>query len=1174
MSRDRVIVLSCFVFFACGAKIDIKSAVSPKIPSQQNKSAPSSPHSETPSSPHSETPSSPHSVYSVPRPSVSPVGNHCSPMVERSVPPKPRTIPAGAERLVFSAPQTAGISGFREFWDRPVVVAETGPINQIDKGANGKGPSAVWDPSQRNNGNLPGAIVADAVHRSLLVRFPGAALGIAKKINAGFQIVGANVVLKYKGYELWAEGYTLPAGMSFLGEQWLKGKPKWHLVGYALRKPWIADRNLGPTYNSSIHGKVFWTGYGACDVKMDRFPKKLGPVEVSAEATTGQLDVSDLLISSEFGEKIEDRLRVVEQQGLIIKKEEVYDASFWGGGYEWATSTGGRGILLGTPELEVYFVPGVSPNSVAEKGFAIDIDAEVTKAQAAGLTRTPTAQMPSLGEIQKWATQFSFQKQPWMSDWQWQRSQELVTHHKATKKGSHFVFPNTLEAFQSWMDSKLGDTPRKWKGWSTSYDLSQYFKYGAIWPAPVRLNVEMDWYSWLMPDKPYAGLVQGYTAGQAAQDYFNKTQDWSGNFSVYRTYMRSQGPMNFNVFATIGGLLGGAAIKSQSMVDEGRNALESWLLRHWTWNAGATQESGDHYYLGLSLKNLKTFASFGPEHVDRLMGQITLQKSVDELADLYHPGLKRFITPSGRTVVSYLLATSEAPNYIIHTLSRKGAITDLGVGTVGNNIPTAGHDTLPGEIADSTQDGPWAPSWLSHIVDEKQLPFQTRSRTWNNHGVRTSYLGRHYGLASEDNASNHTVPFMAQWKRSIIDASSMKDLGLMLARHGVNRTEFIHANGGYVPLQGGSTNTFQDKNRAIILMSPFKNLDFANANKPESISSIQASLSFFNYEEKPTYQIYVNGKLLENFPANISASSKIIIKDGVSYIGIIPIAATNLGRDIEIQIAKDVVETSWGNGGSAKIVEAFRIHSFMYKGSNLPANIMGSDLLDNAYAGFAVEMGDESDSEGFLGFQNRISGATVHNVWNETQKRAQVRLNVGAESMEVEFVPSATTAGGTASSAAFPVRKTNGVAFSFPSDLFRDSHYSQQSSSGVIHKGGATLQLEPGAMGYLQAIPERDIFLGMNPFSSFRPFVFTIPNGRVIKTNGRIGIFKAIYDGEANVISLDYGFKSDQKSGFANEFQLIGFTSRPKIFVNGEEVAGQDSTCGEFSCTTVSLMNK
>jgi hypothetical protein len=77
--------------------------------------------------------------------------------------------------------------------------------------------------------------------------------------------------------------------------------------------------------------------------------------------------------------------------------------------------------------------------------------------------------------------------------------------------------------------------------------------------------------------------VQGYIEGYENREYIQRTGDWRGNTSVYRTYCRAMGTMNFNHWAANGTLLGGAIIGSEAMMTEARYGLEQWPLRTWCW---------------------------------------------------------------------------------------------------------------------------------------------------------------------------------------------------------------------------------------------------------------------------------------------------------------------------------------------------------------------------------------------------------------------------------------------------------------------------------------------------------------------------------------------------------------------------------------------------------------
>ncbi len=48
--------------------------------------------------------------------------------------------------MVFERPEMAGISGFRAYWDKPVVLAEDGATRIVDHGNSGKGSASRTGP--------------------------------------------------------------------------------------------------------------------------------------------------------------------------------------------------------------------------------------------------------------------------------------------------------------------------------------------------------------------------------------------------------------------------------------------------------------------------------------------------------------------------------------------------------------------------------------------------------------------------------------------------------------------------------------------------------------------------------------------------------------------------------------------------------------------------------------------------------------------------------------------------------------------------------------------------------------------------------------------------------------------------------------------------------------------
>ena len=223
--------------------------------------------------------------------------------------------------LEFDRPQTAGICGFRAMWDRPVVLVEDAPVEFVDRLWKDRGGRAVW------SGAKPAAMAFDALHRSMLVRFPGSAEKIAAQQRKGYAIRKAELVLELRDTELWPPGdpnYPPPRGGYHYRSNWgvdrlyRKRAPRWHAVAWALRRPWTADAKLGPTYNAFVHGAGYWAKYGAADAHTDRFAARFGPTEVSSERKVGRMDITAVLTDEAFGKSPAERLRTLAVCGLVV----------------------------------------------------------------------------------------------------------------------------------------------------------------------------------------------------------------------------------------------------------------------------------------------------------------------------------------------------------------------------------------------------------------------------------------------------------------------------------------------------------------------------------------------------------------------------------------------------------------------------------------------------------------------------------------------------------------------------------------------------------------------------------------------------------------------------------------------------------------------------------------
>ena len=1061
---------------------------------------------------------------------------------------------AGAQQtvtLTFDQPQTAGISGFRSCWDTPIPAADNGLVVTANLEQNGDHPMAVWDAATRAKAGKPGALVFDGVHRGLLVRFPGAAEKIAARAAKGYTISRVELLLPYRAEEYQTENYRQPPGIYFLGSMWQNDPPRWHAVAWALRKPWSADAALGPTFNAYINGAGYWAKYGAQDDRQDRFPARFGPAEVSYMHTTGRLDLTALLTEPGYGKTLAARLRQFADCGVLLKKEEIYDARYLYSGYEWGTATGGRGILIHAPKLEVTLEP-------AKKAVvgALEPAANVPALAATlkgGTGGAPTAVMPSAEQIKALESKYGFVKPAWMPDWQWARVQELnSSEHRP------WDFPATPELYAKWVDDLLAIPPRWWMGWQSGDKASQGLRLGAAMPAPVLDNEKLYWQGFLMPDRDVSSLVHPYGPGaEKVHGYYERTGDWRGNTNLFRPYCYNISTMNFNHTCPAGALLGGALIGSEKVVADGRNGLENFPLRLWSWFDGTTQESIDHYYFAITLSDQKEFADFGPTPYDRLMGKNILVKSVDELVSAFHPGLRRFISPSGRTSPECLWVVQDGTTHIVNTLSHGGILHDVGNPDTWK-MAVIGHDTPPERIARQTLEGPWAPEWMANLVDEKPLPFQmtTAYKQWGHFADtplwRRDYLGKHYGLASQDiSEGGECIPIMATWKRTEAPATTVQQIGSLLLRYTTNEPNFLNTyQSGLVFGQGGLTATVQQKNKMIVCSSP------SAKNNAREISSLQTTIALFNFEKAPSWELYVDGQPVTSYPAKVKAGQRITMKDGVSYLGLIPLPSTDLGRADEVVITdRTGAPVRCQDGGMVK--PALYIHQYnLLSATPIKNESLDWKKVDQAYGGFVVELGDNSEYKDFAAFQQHMAATKLETQWDDEKKTLAVSFASDKDTLACTFRPEYSMGPeDTPTDQCFPTRTVNGQWPYLPQGIVRDSPSTQQGTTGRLEKGGATLTSEYGRMTLLQYEPISGTFAASNPLPDAQYWALQLPGGVEARADGRVGLLRLTMNTKTNAVALDYGVKpGTSTAGMAHALLLFGLSAAPAVTLNEEKL--------------------
>jgi hypothetical protein len=388
-----------------------------------------------------------------------------------------------------------------------------------------------WDKS------FPDAMTVDAIHRAVLLRFPSAAEKIKARLEAGLTIAKVEVVLEYAHHEILPQGYISRTG---LGEtKWKADPPRWHVVGWVLRRPWVSGKEQGPTFNAYLNGAGYWTKYGAGDVNRDRFVPGFGPSELSQTNPHARLDITAVLKDPNFGADIGSRLRLIEENGLLLKKLEPYDVRYrdTGDAYEWAVPTGGHGLAFQNPRLIVTFNDSLGRSSSPPAQVALPPKADIASLardlNRSGVGGRPTAVMPSPEKFKELAQRLSLRRPPGIADWRFDRVIELYkVGGDSVTAWAKAVESGDFQQYERLIRDILATPPRYWKGWSIQDDLLLWYLYRDLLPAPVQDHIKAYWESWLMPDIPTRELF--HPQSREAADYWLTTKDWRGRTSFNR----------------------------------------------------------------------------------------------------------------------------------------------------------------------------------------------------------------------------------------------------------------------------------------------------------------------------------------------------------------------------------------------------------------------------------------------------------------------------------------------------------------------------------------------------------------------------------------------------------------------------------------------------------------
>jgi hypothetical protein len=198
--------------------------------------------------------------------------------------------------------------------------------------------------------------------------------------------------------------------------------------------------------------------------------------------------------------------------------------------------------------------------------------------------------------------------------------------------------------------------------------------------------------------------------------------------------------------------------------------------------------------------------------------------------------------------------------------------------------------------------------------------------------------------------------------------------------------------------------TYQSRNRAIVFAKPHSNRSrFMAAVGNGGIARLATVIGLWNFMASPDWKIFVDDKKIEVFLHRLSAGQRILIQDGVSFLGIIPLPATDLGRDAEVEIG-------FGGGGQTEpnkaVVAPSLTISIHNRKRDKPVAVADLDLekiLSRSFGGFVLEMGDTAQHASFEAFAKHLRSNRLVTEWDEGRRQLEVSYRSGADLMEAAF---------------------------------------------------------------------------------------------------------------------------------------------------------------------------
>ncbi len=990
----------------------------------------------------------------------------------------------------------------------------------------------------------------DAIHRFLLVRFPGSAEAIYAKLAAGYTLESARLALTWHKQE-WerVEGYA--------DRQWSlvrAGTPPahWHGRVYALRRPWTDDPKIGPTWNAYINGAGYWRLGGARDAATDRVEPPLGKVGLWKEQPTGMLDVMRTLTAAEFGTTLPERLRALESRGFLIIKDELSNPEY----DSYALSTGAARVWIEAPVLTVTLRKVDAAAPLTPLPPAVDVAALAEKLRAAGGDGAPTTTVPA--DLAARTEALLATRRAQMPDWMWARVEEVKRipagpgYDPWFQRMVHQLDSGDPKQYVAAVQDILSRPP----GWSMGHQRIEFslplYLYGSLLPEVVHYHLRQDYLAALpRPLNPY--------------------KLWA---------ITSMGTLNHMAQARSMWLIGAQPVEETGIIEAAHYGL-SLLNRQMIYDAGFTSEHGDSYYRGISMAPLQAVAKFGDDPLIRLQASLMVERMLFEDIATYHPGLRRRvsrISRRGEGLPQFVLKQS-MPDAALHTLSRDGVLIHRDV--PGEKPTVHGHpvfdmsNTPPARVALMA---PWGREWEANNIDKKPLPFRHVAAGnifgWLDEHVHImTYMGKNYALGTEELPTYSMVPAYAAWRREARPVGRLEDYGIMIPQGRLNEQPMSE-------MDKTPFGILQHDNKFIwVVKTPERKfVTEGHGNLPKGVkdglTSFKAQITLVAYGPDAARDVYVNGTRVTAFPATARQGDRITIREGVSYIGLIPLPATDMGRKVEVRLRSEY--------------PFFILESYVM---DRDQPVLGTDdatwaKLADATAGWAVEFRDAAEYKSFAAFQQHIARARASVRRDGGARVLHAAYASGKDSLEMGFRTDWARDKDLwhdqqKPSQVFAYQRVNGKYPWLEKGIVLDNPLARMGTAAVLEKAGARLTTHEGQMAFLRVDPIGGVYEGVNPFVEPTPFNLRTPERAEVRADGDLGMARVTVQPKTRTLWVDYAvppaggnpgmvklwqeqprfFRKDVDIRTVSEHSarallVRGLGNTPTVYLNGEALAG------------------